>query len=82
MVGKRRGVPTLNNTDEVAQKVQNALDCLPAEMEPAHVEALIMTIAQVYAPSTRHAVIVILNAAITLQDYVNTFDEAKNATQH
>jgi hypothetical protein len=67
---------------EMAKKVQNALDCLPAEIEPEHIEALIMTIAQAYAPSIRHAIIVILNAAITLQDYVNTVDEAKNATQH
>ena len=72
----------MNNIDEVAKKVRNALDCLPTKMEPTQVEALIMTVAQAYAPTTRHAVIVILNAAITLQDYVNTFDEAKNATQH
>ena len=51
-------------------------------MEPTQVEALIMTVAQAYAPTTRHAVIVILNAAITLQDYANTVDEAKDSTQH
>jgi len=72
----------LNNIDEVAKKVRNALDCLPTEMEPTQVEALIMTVAQAYAPTTRHAVIVILNAAITLQDYANTVDEAKDSTQH
>jgi hypothetical protein len=67
---------------KVEQAVCNAMDCLPQTMKQEHVEALIMTIAQAYAPTTRHAVLAILNAAITLQDYANTLEEAENATQH
>ena len=67
--------------DELAQQIQNAVDHLPAELKPEEVEALIMTIAQGYAPDLNTAFQVILNAAFSMKGYIEAVREAKAATK-
>lgn len=53
---------------------------LPEELTPNQVEALLMTIAQGYAPDHETAAVVLVNAGITLKAIADMMLEAKNAT--
>jgi hypothetical protein len=70
-----------NPTVEVLSKqIQAAIKKLPERLDQQQVEALLMTIAQGYAPDLETAVDVLINAATCLQDYIDIVEEAQCAT--
>lgn len=74
-------MPDKQSIEELASQIQNAINHLPEHLDQNQVEALIMTIAQGYAPTLPIAVEVILNAAASLQAYLEVVEEAQNATK-
>lgn len=72
-------MPDNLSIDELANQIQTAISYLPEHLDQNQVEALIMTIAQGYAPTLPIAVEVILNAAASLQAYLDVVEEAQSA---
>ena len=74
-------MPDKPSIEELANQIQTAVNHLPQHLDQNQVEALIMTIAQGYAPTPQIAVEVILNAAASLQAYLEVVEEAQRATK-
>lgn len=74
-------MPDKQSLAELANQIQTAVNHLPEHLDQNQVEALIMTIAQGYAPTLPIAVEVILNAAASLQAYLELVEEAQSATK-
>ena len=67
---------------KLSNQIERAIAMLPEDLEEHQVEALLMTIAQGYAPNLKTAVKVLLNAGLTLEDFVIVLNEAKTATKN
>lgn len=74
-------MPDNPSIKELASQIQTAISHLPEQLDQNQVEALIMTIARGYAPTLPIAVEVILNAAASLQAYLEIVEEAQSATK-
>ena len=69
-------------TEELSKQIQSAIEKLPEMLNQNQVEALLMTIAQGYAPNLQTAVTVLFNAGITLEDVATAVHESETATKN
>jgi predicted lipase len=69
-------------TEELSKQIQRAIEKLPEMLDQNQVEALLMTIAQGYAPNLQTAVTVLFNAGITLEDVATAVHESETATKN
>lgn len=68
--------------EKLSDQIKEAIEHLPEDLQPHEVEALVMTIAQLYAPNLKIAVAVLIQAGITLKDFIDTVEEAETATKN
>lgn len=62
---------------QLTEQIERAIKMLPEELTQNQVEALLMTIAQGYAPDHETAAMVLVNAGIILKDFANDIEEAR-----
>ena len=67
-------------TEELSKQIQSAIEKLPEMLDQNQVEALLMTIAQGYAPNLQTAVTLLFNAGITLEEVATAVHESDTAT--
>ena len=68
--------------EKLSDQIKAAIERLPKDLHPHEVEALVMTIAQLYAPDLKTAVAVLIQAGITLKDFIDIVEEAETATKN
>jgi hypothetical protein len=64
----------------LTEQIERAIKMLPEKLTQNQVEALLMTIAQGYAPDHETAAVVLVNAGITLKDLADDIEEARTTT--
>ena len=67
--------------EDVPEHIQPVFNALPDTLKQEEVEAIIMAIAQIYAPTKHEAVGVLLQCAVILKNIYDTIEEAKTATK-
>ena len=67
---------------KLSDQIKAAIEHLPEDLQAHEVEALVMTIAQLYAPNLKTAVAVLIQAGITLKDFIYIVEEAETATKN
>ena len=68
--------------EKLSDQIKAAIEHLPEDLQAHEVEALVMTIAQLYAPNLKMAVAVLIQAGITLKDFIDIVEEAETATKN
>lgn len=68
--------------EKLFDQIKEAIEHLPQDLQPHEVEALVMTIAQLYAPNLKIAVAVLIQAGIALENFIDTVEEAETATKN
>ena len=68
--------------EKLSDQIKAAIEHLPEDLQAHEVEALVMTIAQLYAPDLKTAVAVLIQAGITLKDFIDIVEEAETATKN
>jgi hypothetical protein len=69
-------------TEKLSDQIKEAIEHLPEDLQPREVEALVMTIAQLYAPNLKIAVAILIQAGITLKDFIDVVEESETATKN
>ena len=68
--------------EKLSDQIKAAIEHLPEDLQAHEVEALVMTIAQLYAPDLKTAVAVLIQAGITLKGFIDIVEEAETATKN
>jgi hypothetical protein len=68
--------------EKLSDQIKAAIEHLPEHLQPHELEALVMTIAQLYAPNLKTAVAILIQAGITLKEFIDIVEEAGTATKN